>query len=386
MTIPASQKSGDRPIAFALLRGGRLVPGGQVTLIIRPEELSREEPSRVTVQQTLGGAYLDHYGLGISTISIQGNTGWRAGQSEDGGQHFERLRSDIFLRWHELRAEQQGRGDPDIIELVFSDALDNISVVVAPQNFRLQRSKSRPLLYQYSMRLVVLREASAPPLLNEAEQLQVDRDELPTSRVSQAAIDALSSTVNGRLALAQEIRVAFGPATRVIADLADGSAAILGAVMDLTQAGIDTFDAVSAPVIYASRQVELASRNLTQALIEPLALTERIKRTLREVYSNAGEAYCNLTNNFQPAAQYLDFSDLFGASNCSSTTGGRPLSSFTNDNPFLALYPSRSSPVALSSDAQGAIAEATQDVLSVSARSTASKLDLVRRIAAGIQA
>ncbi|WP_293372286.1 hypothetical protein [Nevskia sp.] len=378
MTTPTSQKSDQRPIGFTLLQNGQIVPGGQLTLIIRPEELSRDEPSRLSVQQTIGGAYLDHYGVGISTISIQGNTGWRAGIAEDGGQHFQRLRASIFHRWHELREEQQGRGDPDRVEMIFTDTLDEIAVVVAPQSFRLQRSKTKPLLYQYAMKMVVLRDAAVPPVpVAEFERRSA-------GRVGSAAMEALATSMITRAALAAEVRTLFDPATRVLADLVDGSAAILGAVMGLTQAGIDAFDAVSAPVIFASRQVELATRNLVQALIEPLALTERIKRTLREVYSNAAEAYCNLTNSFQPNGQYLDFTGLFGASNCSSTTGGRPLSDFAGENPFLSLYPSRSAPVMLSLDAQSAINEATQDVLILQTRSPQSLMDLVRRISAGI--
>ncbi|HEX5678796.1 MAG TPA: hypothetical protein VFX91_12595, partial [Alcanivorax sp.] len=112
---------------------------------IRPEELTVIEPSRAAVQQTLGGAWLDNFGPGIKSVNIGGHTGWRALYGdEDGFALFKRLNNTVFRLWHAKRAAaiEAGR-DPDLIQLVFVDELDELVYVVAPLSFQLRRSKSR---------------------------------------------------------------------------------------------------------------------------------------------------------------------------------------------------------------------------------------------------
>src|SRR3546814_6347174 len=156
---PASQKADVRPISFMLDDLAFGTPPTSVDLAIRPEDLTRGDPSRMDVQQTLGGAWADNFGPGIPTINISGHTGWRrlVGSIGDGEARFQNLKSTVFDQWHLKRrdAVQAGR-DPDLVQLVFSDALDGFTVVVAPMNFTLRRSKSRPLLYQYPIPLTVL--------------------------------------------------------------------------------------------------------------------------------------------------------------------------------------------------------------------------------------
>ena len=76
---PKSQKAGDRPISFVLAEYSKS-DIQEYKFVIRPEELSRMDPSRVTVHQTLGGERLgwaDDFGQGLPTINISGHTGWR---------------------------------------------------------------------------------------------------------------------------------------------------------------------------------------------------------------------------------------------------------------------------------------------------------------------
>ena len=71
---PPSQKF--RRIGFALTGPG---PDVRYDFVIRPEELTRQEASRLAVQQTLGGAWVDSFGRNLSSITIAGHTGWRGG-------------------------------------------------------------------------------------------------------------------------------------------------------------------------------------------------------------------------------------------------------------------------------------------------------------------
>lgn len=158
-TTPPDQRG--RPIGF---RGNY---GGDYDFVIRPEELTRYEPSRLAVQQTLGGAWIDCFDRGIITIKISGTTGWHGGPP-DGGQpsgeeQFHQLRAGAFVAWHAARAEIiAGGGDPDVIQMIFVDALDGFVDLVAPKSFTLRRSKTRPLLMMYNIELLVLSDIASP--------------------------------------------------------------------------------------------------------------------------------------------------------------------------------------------------------------------------------
>lgn len=71
-SAPPSQKAGDRPITFVLEVDGRIA--SQVTLALRPEDLSRTDSSSVTVHHTLAGAWADNFGPGLASIQISGTT------------------------------------------------------------------------------------------------------------------------------------------------------------------------------------------------------------------------------------------------------------------------------------------------------------------------
>lgn len=163
MPVPTSQK--DRQISFGLWSGGALQ--SNYVMNIRPEELTVDEPTRVNVTQTLGGAWADIFGLGIATVNIQGHTGWRgsSGSSfgtsfdlgKDGEAYFHALRNDIFRGFFAAGTAAIAAGrNPGVIECLFTDTLNSMVMSVVPTNFQLRRHKSRPLLLQYKMTLTVL--------------------------------------------------------------------------------------------------------------------------------------------------------------------------------------------------------------------------------------
>src|ERR1019366_2426807 len=114
---PSSQKAGDCPISF-LLWDTANSPSTKVraTLNIRPEELTRTDVSRVTVQQTLGGAWADDFGPGLAQINISGHTGWRGNRSGDGAALFTALKANVFDNWHAQRnkAVKAGKDPKDV--------------------------------------------------------------------------------------------------------------------------------------------------------------------------------------------------------------------------------------------------------------------------------
>lgn len=157
MNPPTDQRAAARPIAFMLDNNGLL--STPVTLKVRPEDLSRQEPSRATVHQTLGrkiSGWVDNFGPALPTCTIVGHTGWRATgyNQEDGFAAFQSLNALVMQDYHaaKQKAIEQG-ADPAGVKLIFVDMLDDFAWSVVPMQFVLRRSKSRPLLIQYNITL-----------------------------------------------------------------------------------------------------------------------------------------------------------------------------------------------------------------------------------------
>lgn len=153
------------------------------TFQLNPEEYSQDEPSRSTVTQTKGGAWIDDFGGGLEIIFMRGSTGLRNGYSR-----FVRLRNMI-------RAYRDGTdpGNTPDEELIFHNFTDGESWVVHldPSGFKLYRSKSNPLLYMYELRLTCLRKASDPKQEQRTEVI-IDRDEFE-ERYGLEELEALTS-------------------------------------------------------------------------------------------------------------------------------------------------------------------------------------------------
>lgn len=135
---------------------------------LNPEEYSQDEPSRSTVTQTKGGAWIDDFGGGLEIIFMRGSTGMR-----NGFQRFVDLRNTI--RYYR---DNTNPGNTPSEELIFHNFTDGESWVVHldPAGFKLFRSKANPLMYMYEIRLVCLRKASQPKREQRTEVI-VDRDE-----------------------------------------------------------------------------------------------------------------------------------------------------------------------------------------------------------------
>lgn len=137
------------PITLGLFDGG---PVGVHPFLIRPEEIQYTKPTRAAVLHTLGGAWVDDWGEGVTEIQINGHTGHDSSLGP-GFLHFLNLRHLIFEAFHNRRmARAQAGQDVDLVELYLVDPINFTAGRVFPILFTLRRNKSRPLLYQYQMR------------------------------------------------------------------------------------------------------------------------------------------------------------------------------------------------------------------------------------------
>jgi hypothetical protein len=126
---------------------------------LRPEEVAYTHPTRATVIQTLGGAWVDDFGEGLTEITLSGHTGWRPGETIPigGEEAFLLLRKGCFELYHNLRMEASRRGrDPDTVQMLFVDTLNTAVYVVYPTSLGTRKHRSRPLLFQYQLKLIGL--------------------------------------------------------------------------------------------------------------------------------------------------------------------------------------------------------------------------------------
>lgn len=352
---PSSQSANERPIAFLLTddRGEQLAE--PITLSIRPESLTRQDPSRIAVQQTLGGAWADSFGAGLAAITISGHTGWRrnVGSSpqssgRDGVERFLALRETVFSRWHDERDQRIRSGqDPSGVQLIFSDALDRFGAVVAPQSFVLQRSRSRPLLMQYQISMTVLTDNVgfragafnfADPASDILMSLGLDSLAVTVSRIESYA-GQLTRLIDTRIGL---------PAAEFMRTTA--------AVYRRVETAARSVNGVASSLIGVARTLSAAGMNVFRTIGAVVSLPQRALALVGQVATAYSNAFCLLRNAVRRLPEYDDYSDLYGASNCSSVSGGRGLSIYASSNTLAAVAPAPApSAVLLTPSAEAAL-------------------------------
>lgn len=384
LAAPSSQKASDRPIAFVLDDQTDLQASPvQLSLVIRPEELTRTEPSRLATHHTFGGAYVDSFGAGVSTISLSGITGWRrmVGDSQqsggaDGEERFRQLRDHVFAGWHARRLAAVNSGqDPADVRLVFADGLDKFAVVVAPNSFALRRNKSRPLLCQFQIQLTVLSDSIDEP---KASALV-----LPGS-VELTGLESLAASIDKIVGYVQDVQD-YIDSTLVapVKGFMNQTAKVYRAV----DRAVRSVDGVAASMIDVAQLSAQAGMNLFRSLGAVANLPTRIRSRMMQVSSAYSNVWCVLNNTLRNKAFYDDYSPLYGSSNCSSTFGGRPLSPLAGTNAFAAFAgdaATKAQPVRVDSSgraAMGALA-GTDPVLAP--LGTAALGNLVSTINAGL--
>jgi len=358
-SAPSDQRAGVRPISFILDNAGSV--SSPVTLVVRPEDLTRNEPSRVAVHQTLGrdvSGWVDHFGEGLPSVTISGHTGWRRTSrgGSDGMGSFESLNNLVQHRFAAAKqiAIESGR-DPASVKLLFVDMLDNFAWNVTPTQFVLRRSRSRPLLFQYNISLQAVSTSidsptrtlpffgSVPGGLAALEAIVSQIEGYASGMVglinevvayADGGLNQIAVVVSDFTGLANR---AINAAHSVVASAESGASTLandtIGIAKDLSQVGVNLFRTTSAIV--------------------------NLPATLRAEVGRVGAAYnevlCIFSNALRPKRIYEDYEGLYGSSNCSSTTGGRPPSAYSNANPFALMQP-QNRPIEISSSAMSSIA------------------------------
>lgn len=356
---PPDQTAATRPISFLYQNTYDNSGSGfkEMTLIVRPEELTRTETSRLTVHQTLGGAYADSFGGGIPTVQIAGHTGWGSANARlNGIEHMTELYKAIYAQWHIERQRTSALGlDPNEIKLIFSDLLDGFTWVVAPQSFVLKRNKSNPLLAYYQISLTWLANDVASPLgkvLSKKGGMMAD------------AVASLTASINRIQAFAGDlikgINDFFSPIHSAVGELVQLANTVNKSVLSVINAGYSVVNTVAGNLMGIASGLTQAAHSVLDAVAAVTAIPETLKATVMLVKSAFLNIACLFHNAFN-GDKTLSFYDIYGSSLCSSTQlEGRPLSSHLNQNTFEAVLPVEHKTLAINHDAMTGIHQLKQ--------------------------
>lgn len=341
LTAAKSQKAEDCPISFILddQSGDALE---DVTFFIRPEDMTRTYPSRISVNQTLGGAWVDSFGEGLETTTISGTLGWRTGpDGKDGTARLIEMRTKIYEHWHSRRAAAIAKGDdPNDVELIFVDTLNDYARVVVPQVFEIRRSKSRPLLASYRISFTAVSKASITVTTGDVAAE-------PSSGLDSlfASIGEIESEINRMTNYVNKTILAPIQAFMRL------TARVLNAVHDMIQSGVT----LAGAIINVARALTQCGVNIFRTLAAVIGIPALAKALFMSVAGAYSNAFCVLRNALRSLPTYEDYRGLFGASNCSSTAGGSPPSQYANQNPFFVVAPQLSTSVGVSPRANSSI-------------------------------
>ncbi|EJG5414278.1 hypothetical protein NAD41_000879 [Salmonella enterica] len=357
-TRPTDQRAGVKPIAFTLQTPTGI--SNTVTLKIRPEDLTRTEPQRVTTTQTLGRGvvgWTDHFGEGLPSLQIAGHTGWHSsqGSGQDGAQAFESLNNLVAHTFPEAVQDAINAGkDPSQVRLIFVDMLDGFSWVVVPQSFVLRRSRSRPLLFQYNIQLQCVSTDLDNPLMI-----------LPFSGSVSGGLKALNDVVGKIEGFGQDIEGwihtavtakdnIISPISTTVKTFTGMTTRVFNTVNSVVATGKNAINSTANDLIGIASDVAKVGMNLNRTIANLQSVPQDVMHSLMRVSGAYSEAFCILNNSLKPRKTYRNYDGLFGASNCSSTTGGSQPSRYANTNAF-ALMNERQKPITLNAEARSAI-------------------------------
>lgn len=356
---PTDQRAGVRPISFLLQNGKEF--GAPVTLKIRPTDLTKTEPSRVTLHQTLGRdvqGWSDNFGAGLPTVVISGHTGWRSGGQSgmDGAAAFEQLNNLVMRDYHASKQRAIDSGiDPATVKLLFIDMLDDFAWNVSPTSFVLRRSRSQPLLFNYNMTMQAISTEIDNPLKVAPLSMSVAAGVKALGGLVDK-LESMSAMVQGWVldAIALKDRL-LAPLASAVKRFYDMSMRIFNAVNNAVSSVKSFISSTANSLIKIASDIAGVGINIFRTISSIMSLPGYLKSALMRVAGAFNEALCILRNSLKPRKIFEDYDGIYGASNCSSTSGGRQNSAYTNMNAFSLMQ--TNSPVIANNDAINNISE-----------------------------
>jgi len=285
---------------------------------INPQEYQMHEPTRQGTTQTLGGAWVDFYGLGLPRITMSGTTGWfpfakRATNTKPTGlAEFIRLRNTIFRKYAVLLNDKNKYNFEQRIQnqlqLRFYAWDTRDYVVVLIDDFILKRNAQRPLLYDYQITMTVIGHignATQPP------DPQSDNFDL-TNRFTKIG-DALKTNSDALQDAIKTVASVSTPTKNLLQELDDA----VMSVYNIIQNGAD----FTGTTLGSVQQIVDRIQNLDNIIANTLALPINIRNEIINILHETNCAISGLLNVsiYQKAWEALVDGTPWKHLNCSST-------------------------------------------------------------------
>ena len=134
--------------------------------LVNPQEYQINFPQRSTTTKTKKATVVQDFGQDVGTIVFSGTTGRRKARqsmsesAKTGAQRME----DLKTTWDDYNRANTHNGNKPKVEMIFHNYTDNYSYVVhpMPEGLTIKRNAERPILFDYTIALYVVRDAEKP--------------------------------------------------------------------------------------------------------------------------------------------------------------------------------------------------------------------------------
>ena len=334
--IPTAQgddKGNGKPFTLMMKRGSTIL--SEYTFLINPETANYGFPSRSTVVQTLGGATIDHFGIGVPTITLAGTTGWNVRGSIDGFKAYKALQAFFELYQSELAKDTSSKALPTRksysvifevdgeLSVEYQDGPSDLTYQVHLQDLKINRTKSRPLLFPFTLIMRVL---------NIDERARRDRfitEDPYTKFFTQGGLRSLlaarSAEIKDKLSGLEPTRGLLPQAFQVVLDVGNDA---LDTVDNLTSIGEDSIamiqdsaSFITGNISRVAASVRRVARTLQDFSDLPSNIATDFISTINGVIQSFGDIECVLqdfTNgrNLRPRIRLISGGDA-----CSTILG-----------------------------------------------------------------
>lgn len=149
MTMADSRYSLDR-VSFIVLNQDQS-QHSRFDFSINPQSIQEQTQNRSVYLNTLDWGSVQNYGMGQKTISISGTTGWRRGLGIDEAKALKSFLEDYQRQFPVDSSNNR-------VTLIFANYTDDYSyrVDLAPEGYQFSQDVSQPLMYRYTINLIVL--------------------------------------------------------------------------------------------------------------------------------------------------------------------------------------------------------------------------------------
>lgn len=130
---------------------------------INPQSYKETFPQRSTVFKTRSSTVVEDYGRDLQSITFSGTTGFKVDKNgNNGAVRLAKLKE--FIETYSNAGHRVDDIEQEELEMYFYNLTDGGSYCVhlAPEGFQIERSADQPLLYNYTINLVVIRNANDP--------------------------------------------------------------------------------------------------------------------------------------------------------------------------------------------------------------------------------